>query len=146
MKYVAVAGGLGNQMFQYAYFLMLQELYNNVSLFIPSDGWEHQSGFELSRVFGIKHRHGLWESLYHHSRMFRKLFSITHKTYFGKNFTVADTDLKPDDKYSYFFGTWQSEKYFLNPERIRNSLKFNEQLLNLKSNEIAKTLGGKLQF
>lgn len=142
MKYVAVAGGLGNQMFQYAYFLMLQELYNDVSIFLPSDDWEHKSGFELSRVFGIKHWPSFWESLYHRGRLFRKLFSITHKTYFGKNFTVDDTDLKPDGKYSYFFGTWQSEKYFINPERIRNSLKFNERLLNQKSNEIAKTLGG----
>lgn len=51
MKYVAVAGGLGNQMFQYAYFLMLQELYNEVSLFLPSDDWEHQSGFELESIW-----------------------------------------------------------------------------------------------
>lgn len=142
MDYVAVAGGLGNQMFQYAYLLLLQELRNNVSLFMPSKEWEHSGGFELSRVFGLRHTPSLWETLYHNNPIFRKLFTLTHKTYFGKNFNVVTADLNPDNKYRYFYGTWQSEKYFRNPDKIKNSFRFNEGLLNGKTREIAKTLGG----
>lgn len=144
MKYVAVAGGLGNQMFQYAYYLLLKDAYKDVSLFLPSTEWEHESGFELSRVFDIQHTSCLWERLYHKSRIFRKLFSLTHKTYFGKNFKVVASDFYSLDKYSYFYGTWQSEKYMTNPNTIRKSFQFNIQSLSKKTLNIANSMGGKI--
>lgn len=140
MKYVAIAGGLGNQMFQYAYALLLKNLFKDVSLFIPSSKWEHSSGFELSRVFAIQYKPCLWEKLYCRSRIFRKLFTLTHSTYFGRNFKVVESDLFPAKNYNYFYGTWQSERYLVNSEEVRNSFKFNEESLNYETKRIAKTI------
>lgn len=141
MKYVALCGGLGNQMFQYTYLLMLREQGRDVSVFLPSTQWEHPGGFELSRVFGIEYKPCFWEKMYRFSRITRKLFSLTHKTYSGKNFRVVDTDFCPPARYGYFFGTWQSERYFVNLERVMEAFRFREDLLNDKTVDLAKLLG-----
>lgn len=142
MKYVEVAGGLGNQMFQYVYYLLIKERFKDACLFMSSSEWEHSGGFELTRVFGIKHTPSFWERIYGKGRVYRKLFSLTHKRYQGQNFKVQPSDLNPDSKFNYFYGTWQSERYFTNPERIRESFQFNTLLLNNQSKTIAKSLRG----
>jgi len=142
MKYIEVCGGLGNQMFQYAYYLLIKDKFKDARLFISSPEWEHSGGFELTRVFGINHIPSFWEKTYHTGRVCRKLFSLTHKRYQGRNFKVQTSDLNPDAKFKYFYGTWQSEQYFINPECIRKSFQFKEQLLNSQTKATAKCLGG----
>ena len=144
MKYVAICGGLGNQMFQYAYYLMLQSKGYDVSTFIPSKKWEHIGGYELARVFGIEHKSSVWERLYHIGSPFTRLFTLLHKTYFGKNFKVKDEDFSPSAKCGYFYGTWQSEKYFVSPEKIREAFRFDTSKLSPKTIELANYLKGKL--
>lgn len=103
MKYVEVCGGLGNQMFQYAYYLLIKDKFKDARLFISSPEWEHSGGFELTRVFGINHIASFWEKTYHTGRVCRKLFSLTHKRYQGRNFKVQTSDLNPDAKFKYFY-------------------------------------------
>lgn len=140
MKYVAICGGLGNQMFQYAYLLMLKNKGYNVSAFIPSNKWEHIGGFELKRAFGIDHKQSIWECLYQLGFPFTRLFTFVNKTYFGKNFKINKEDFSPPKKYGYFYGTWQSEKYLINRELIQNTFTFNERNLSKQTIDIAKLL------
>ena len=141
-RYVALCGGLGNQMFQYAYYMLLKQKTNDVCMFIPSSKWEHEGGFELHRVFGIAHSRTKWETLYQLGFPFTKLFHVIHKTYSGHNFKFDEKDLMPGKSYRYFYGTWQSEKYILDADIIRNAFKFNESKLSPETAKIAKSLRG----
>lgn len=64
MKYVALTGGLGNQMFIYAFCVGLRQRGQNAVLFVPrnknSKGYGHQ-GYELDRLFDIQEFCG-WKS------------------------------------------------------------------------------------
>ena len=140
VKYVAVAGGLGNQMFQFAYSLFLKQRFPDVRLLLPSSSWEHDGGFELTRVFGIEHEPDAWERLYNKGKLFRKLFTIMHRTYLGKNFKVMPSDLYPSDGYGYFFGTWQSDQYFYDHALLRRCFRFREELLSDDTLKVAEAL------
>ena len=120
MKIVKILGGLGNQMFQYAFALELDHR-TGEPVYLDLSGYDDygvHNGFELDRVFGIQPRlasakdigrlatipKGIW------SRFRRKyLTKATHfiDRYFGYYPGVFDL---PGDRY--FDGYWQSEKYF----------------------------------
>jgi len=65
MKCVALTGGLGNQMFIYAFCVGLRQRGEKTVLFIPrtenSKGYGHQ-GYELDKLFEIQEFAG-WKSL-----------------------------------------------------------------------------------
>lgn len=140
MKYIEVAGGLGNQMFQYAYYLLIKNRFGNARLFISSDNWEHKGGFELTKIFDIQYEPTLWERIYHKGKIFRKLFTLTHRRYQGRNFQVQQSDLNPPSHYGYFYGTWQSEKYFYDKQLILDSFRFDESLLSEQTRKVAEEL------
>lgn len=55
MKVVAIMGGLGSQMFKYAFYLMIKnkvevECYIDTSYYLQKNSW---NGYELQKVFGI---------------------------------------------------------------------------------------------
>lgn len=55
MKVVAVKGGLGNQMFQYAFYRALQNRGERVKADISSyTHWQQHNGYELEKLFGIE--------------------------------------------------------------------------------------------
>lgn len=141
MKYVAIDGGLGNQMFQYAFLLALKRKGHKVNLFLSNNNWEHKAGFELSRVFGIKKTKSLWELLYHNLPIpFRKLFLLTHKTYKDINFRYQQDALTVSG-YRYYYGTWQSELYFTDiKSMIQNTYSFNLNMLNKETNRVLQIL------
>ncbi len=129
-------------MFQYAYYLHIKELFGDAATFIPSADWEHEGGFELSRVFGLCHTETLWESLYHKGFPFTRVFHLFHKTYLGRNFRFSDADLNPDSTFRYFYGTWQSERYLTNHALIRDAFSFDTSKLSDETSRIANSLGG----
>lgn len=141
MKYVAICGGLGNQMFQYSYCLLLNNLGYNATTFIPNKNWEHAGSFELERVFGIKHKVRIWERLYNLGFPFTRLFTLFNRQYNGRNFKVITEDFYPSDKYGYFYGTWQSARYLISPKDIKEKFKFIVDNLSEKTKEIANLLG-----
>lgn len=55
MKIVRIIGGLGNQMFQFAFYLALKERYDDVKLDTSSFGIYTHNGFELDKVFHIEY-------------------------------------------------------------------------------------------
>lgn len=112
MKYVAVDGGLGNQMFQYAFLLALKAKGYKMCLFLATDQWEHHTGFELCRVFDINRKISYWEKLCRKFPFpFRKIFMLSHKTFKDFNFLYQREALSSNN-YDYYYGTWQSELYF----------------------------------
>ena len=55
MKVVKFLGGLGNQMFQYAFYLSLKQHFGKVKADLHGfDDYELHHGFELEKVFGIQ--------------------------------------------------------------------------------------------
>lgn len=127
MRYVAIEGGLGNQMFQYAFILALRSRGYEVCPILTSKKWEHENGYELERVFGIKDG-TVWNTLYKNF-LFRIFFRLTHKRFSGKNFIFQPEALSSDCKF--YYGTWQSGKYFQDIcEKVLNVFTFNNDLLS----------------
>jgi hypothetical protein len=137
MKIVKINGGLGNQMFQYAFAMSLaakggDEVYIDSSAL---DRDEVHNGFELGRVFSI----GLPEAPRKEvdrlsvrpagvlSRMRRKYF--TKRSHFIDRRFGYQSELQSRPGDIYYEGYWQSEKYFQGIEsEIRTLYTFKESL------------------
>lgn len=118
MIIIQLAGGLGNQMFQYALYLQFQELNKEVRIDDVAGFVEDAKRDPALSAFGITYEKAdpkeieqmLDASLLFWHRVRRKLFGRKRKSYFE-----ADKRFKPeiftwDD--IYLEGYWQSEKYF----------------------------------
>ena len=147
---VKFLGGLGNQMFQYAFLEALDKHtgeVNKVDLHWYDINDQH-NGFELDRVFGIAlddrvasyyeiHKLGYYECKILSKLM--KLFSshiidwqspYESITYNSKVFGLGD---------NYYIGYWQSEKYFFDiSEKIREKFQF--QNIDDKNKSLANKL------
>lgn len=111
---VLCSGGLGNQMFQYAFYCNLKQQGYNVELDISY--FNHNSihsGYELQKCFGINDgtdRHDYfskkWRIVYSMmARMhIKKLFNIIFEGYQLKEINKMKTGV--------LYGYWQSERYF----------------------------------
>lgn len=133
MKYISVGGGLGNQMFAYAFLLKVRSCGYDAKFILTSlNWWEHKAGFELERVFGIKRESRCWEYLYNKFPIpFRKIFHVIYKPFRGKNFEYEPYVIHNMKNYGAFYGTFQSELYFKNIRQdVLNAFKFNESLCN----------------
>lgn len=120
MKYVAIDGGLGNQMFQYAFVEVLRSRGNKVKALQTNLKYEHKAGYELERVFGIKEEATIWTFLYNCKLKYimRKLFHLSHKRYNGTHYRYQP-DVLTVQGYSFYYGTWQCASYY---EEIRKKL------------------------
>ena len=145
MKYIAIDGGLGNQMFQYAFLLALRNRGIKARYLLTNVKWEHTAGFELERLFNIPHESRIWEYLYNYLPIpFRKIFNLTHSSFEGKNFKYQSNALNTAHNYSFFYGTWQTELYFTDIRHILlETFKFNENIISNKTNEIKDILDQK---
>lgn len=110
MKNVIVTGGLGNQMFQYAYLLSLRSAGINAIMDISYyDFFKMHNGYELERVFGIK------ETMINSQGIHMVWLRVLNKyqpsfLYTVDKFRYDETLLKKPRKY--IFGYWQDEQYF----------------------------------
>lgn len=139
MKIVRIQGGLGNQMFQYAFYMALKEKHNNV--YCDVDEYKKNNchnGMELEKLFNIKIKTP--------PRMILKLYKSKNKilkyfqnTWLLKKYKYEDTlyekRLIKSKENAYYSGYWQSEKYFLDIEyKIRKVFSFDKKITqeNLK--------------
>lgn len=118
MVIVQLAGGLGNQMFQYALYLKLKSLGREVKIDDVSGFAEDAQRVPALAPFGITYdcptkkelRQMLDSSPLLWHRVRRKLFGRHKKSYFEESKLFMPEVLTWDD--IYLEGYWQSEKYF----------------------------------
>lgn len=118
MVIIQLAGGLGNQMFQYALYLQLKDLGREVKIDDVSGFAEDSQRVPALAPFGITYERPSREELqkmldssmlpWHRVR--RKLFGRHKKSYFEQGKLFIPEVLTWDD--IYLEGYWQTEKYF----------------------------------
>ena len=118
MIILQLAGGLGNQMFQYALYLQLKSLGREVKIDDVSGFLEDKQRDPALAPFGIDYERPsrkelrllLDDSMLPWDRVRRKLFGRHKKSYFEEGKLFIPEVLTWDD--IYLEGYWQSEKYF----------------------------------
>jgi hypothetical protein len=131
---ISIAGGLGNQMFQYAYYYSLKSK-KRYSYYYAAPYYKH-NGYELHRVFGISKNTIL--SLY--LRFLKKLKPFVTRnidTNWGNYIKIPATD-KLIVCHS---GYWQCEKYFIKAaDQLKKKFRFNLNKLDAQNISILNTI------
>ncbi len=129
MKIVRILGGLGNQMFQYAFLVALrekfqQEILMDATLF--GDYKLHQ-GFELTRIFNVTAREALPKEIKTVTRYTKSYF--LHRVYkhllppakneYREGDGIVNNLFLTDASDKYYEGFWQNYRYF---DRYKDSI------------------------
>ena len=146
MKIVRCIGGLGNQMFQYAFYKSLESRYADVKFDIsPLKNYKTHNGFELSKVFSVNFCTPSFTeriSLSFRSggfifRLLRHIYKKKRaKEYIEKGLFYQEDALSTGGNL-YYIGYWQSWKYIRNIDNtIKRDFRFDEKKLPESSCEI----------
>lgn len=153
MKLVAATGGLGNQMFDFAFMVRLSKEYP-ARLFHPygdKSGRYGHAGFQLEEIFRLRpedrQRHwgtDMFGLYWHIIRLLPKkarplLLRIVgmNEVKVAENFVFYPEVLQSEHKNELFMGTWQSQHYFEGAEdEVRAAFSFKEELLNVPTKEL----------
>lgn len=150
MIIIASVGGLGNQMFSYAFYLSMKRKYkaSNVKMDLCYPGLKDHNGYELEKIFGIKVQQASGEEVLsladvcpdniRFSKLMRRLIKMKvllcgYKESFwiqndSTRYYESIYDLNPFKSY-YLLGTWGNEKYFKDfSDEIKSQFKFREEL------------------
>lgn len=131
MIIVKSLGGLGNQMFQLAFYISLKHKNKNVKLdIIGFETYQLHNGYELERIFNINNvNYACVNDIRKFNEtnvpIFLKRVVRILKNLFGKNKYIIERIRSFDNKYyemenCYLEGYWQSEKYF---ENVKNEIR-----------------------
>jgi hypothetical protein len=135
MIIIQILGGLGNQMFQYAFYKSLQNeginVYADLSHF---EQYPLHNGYELERVFNISVRtpSKFILNLFRPNQtdwIFRKLKRVLN---LKKTYRVEENEFRFDASFlsntnQYYAGYWQNEEYFYNiADQIKHDFRFPE--------------------
>lgn len=119
---VEIFAGLGNQMFQYAFYLAMKKKWGNKYDVQIDNTISRARGYELEKVFGIKCcKHDEINPVIEHW-FWRKIVAIVRKTNlkkirFGNQIIELTSGYWPeimeiDSEQIEYYGCWQSENYF----------------------------------
>ena len=151
MNIVRLDAGLGNQMFQYAFYCALKAVYGDTKIDISEYKYRrHQYGYELEKIFNVAPSYAsaresnamvdMSKSLCADIR--RKIFKRTYKGN-GELIEEKESRFQPEllnKTNAYFVGFWQSEKYFSSVENIvRQEFTFRNEL-DEKNRQIAEEI------
>lgn len=144
-------GGLGNQMFQYAFMHTLKYRYPDANIYAHIDCYDHHNGFELTQIFTGIHLNVLPRNMEfvipsksNFSKIKRKLGGCLGKKasahYFEDKYGFH-ADVYDQKKHAYFEGYWQSEKYFKQyADEIRRKFTFTSNKMPLKIEAVKKNI------
>lgn len=153
MRIIYIFDGLGNQMFQYAFYKKMKKIYKNVYGNIDTFNRDMKihNGYELNRVFGIEveEKNIIFDNFFSRVRL-KKItifHKIIHKILKELNFIVyienwsESIEEKLNKKGIVFYnGWWQSEKFFKDiSEEIRKDFTFSK-FMGEKNLEISKRI------
>lgn len=155
--FISVFGGLGNQMFQYAYMLSWRALGQRAEICPISFRMKDHNGFELPEVFGpVRKDVGFSWSRFVFAvyRGFKKVFPkrLHDKVdnVLGVKTIVQSDHARYEDKCNdvtqgkrivFCRGVWQSEKYFVSAvSEVRDAFKFDEEQLSDNSRSVLKKI------
>ncbi len=157
MKIVKIQGGLGNQMFQYAFAKALEhnghDVFLDTSLYnssVSRGGINYtHNGFELEDLFNIQYKKARIEDVKKLATLPTNFFTRIKRKYFTKKTHYIDRVFKysPElfdcSKDCYLEGYWQTEKYFLSIEdNIRKTFMFTNQA-SKQTQELISQIDGK---
>lgn len=135
---IKVFGGLGNQMFQYAFYRYLRLANEDVVMNISDfNVHNHHQGFELERVFGIEGPYNKEESkmaIKSNSFIIRSLqkalgVRISKETEYYENKELSIVNCERINNDTFLVGYWQDVEYIKPVDAIiRNSFKFRKAL------------------
>ena len=135
LKVVTIKGGLGNQMFQYAFY-MAHKKHHPFSLylfFLEDDALYAHAGFQLDELFNIRilSKDKFYRFINKYlSRILKYSTRIVEKNSFQYN----ENYFKTSNMVSIYDGYWQSEKYFSSiADTVRETFKFPKSLLNVQT-------------
>jgi hypothetical protein len=145
MKIVKIIGGLGNQMFQYAFYKSLEKRFHTVKADISEfKNYSLHNGFELEKIFDVQLQYSstfenliLGNSNNIAGKIWKKVGLFAKFYYYEKNVGGFDTFVFKNKKSTYYWGYWQNEQYFCDvTEQIKNDFIFknslNKQNLQIK--------------
>lgn len=141
MKIVRVCGGLGNQLFQYAFYLAVKDKFNEITKLDVHDmqSYDLHNGYELERIFNLSENYcSLSEkrSVQSTKNIFTKLLKEIKKytpfisrTYIKEkknlHFSYQEENFGSEHTTIYYRGSWQNPQYFHHVnQKIREKLIF----------------------
>ncbi|WP_026905321.1 alpha-1,2-fucosyltransferase [Pedobacter glucosidilyticus] len=138
MKIVKFLGGLGNQMFQYAFYKALKHKFNAVKADTSGfNNYHLHNGLELEEIFPIKLDivSASVAKLYNpdfnewHHRKLRRILGLKGAYYQEQQEFYFDTEIFKDVKKKYYWGYWQNPLYFSDVEdELRKDFTFRKSL------------------
>ncbi len=146
MIIVKFIGGLGNQMFQYAFFKRLVESSKQIvkADVLGFNNYELHNGFELENIFKISVGKANLKEINQTTDIYRNVFLRLKKRLFGIKLNhIKEEQYVFNERFKgniYLDGYWQSEKFFpADKQEMRNSFEFKNTLTN-KNFEISEEI------
>lgn len=157
MKIIYIFDGLGNQMFQYAFYKKMKKLYKNVYGNLDTfsrdypQGLEDFSGYELKKIFNIdiEEKKILFDTFFSRVRWkrtsiflraFHKLLRKLNVVIYLENWSECVEDKLNKKRIIFYTGWWQSEKFFKDiSNEIRSDFSF-PRIVDKKNLEVLKKI------
>lgn len=152
MDVVLIFNGLGNQMSQYAFYLIKKKISGSARFIFLKKSAKVHNGYELGNVFGIKKKetigdrflYAIYLLISHRKpaivlRPVIRLFGLLKMTvtYEDDDYSFQYKLLEPSRGIRYYVGGWHSDKYFLDvKDKVLTEFQFDYSRIGSANSEI----------